>query len=502
MNANILNIKRIYLEEDDKYSTLLTCIEENGREIELFAQVESQYSQYLTTDVADAIIYLMLPVALNYGFDIYSELPVSEILLHNIRQFLIPALTRSDNALKEVKIEAPTVSDTSMGFGVGTAVSGGVDSFYTIMEYSKPIYKTMQLTHLMIGSASWDLEIDGCRNLLEWENKYTNQFERYHGIAESLNLPLIKIFSNYYDYLVKGRKDNLLHGAVHPYITMANVLTLKKLWKIYYFSSSYLFEDFQLLDNSKKDAAYYDLLTMYSLSRADFICINSGAELDRVSKTVLLAEYPLAQKYLHPCFTHDKKNCSKPTCNKCLRALLALDYYDKLDKLAEVFDIPYYRQNRIVYFKELCRRKDNYFLKDLYKLIKDKYPSELNSASLIVTNEKLKNDYEISQLCYDMSLRFLKIDGLKRKLINLFCVDNSMPIVTIGRSRIGDIIINLVKGNVEFCSYDKIASYQEYKNICLILHPGKKEQEKYYKILSDRGFTRIYTLDLLQSSLN
>ena len=242
----------------------------------------------------------------------------------------------------------------------------------------------MELTHLFIGSLNSEVwgTINGYRDLYEFVEKSKTQFNRYKQASKMLGLPMVIAYTNFINYVCDGRATEIQHISVHNYITMASVLTLKKLWKTYLFSSAIDFTSFNLLNNSTADTDKYELLCMHVLSVPDFFCFSAGAKTDRVDKTLALVDNMVAQKTLHPCLKADKKNCSLPTCNKCLRGLLTLDLYNKLDNMNEVFDVDLYRRKRQKYLIELCDLRNNEFFEKLYKLFCKKYPTAMAKARI------------------------------------------------------------------------------------------------------------------------
>ena len=85
--------------------------------------------------------------------DIHCKAPITEELLYNINEYLIPSLTKYDKRLYNVKIIAPVETEAMQNAGaVGTGVSGGVDSFHAILNNTNGKYKNLQLTHLCINS--------------------------------------------------------------------------------------------------------------------------------------------------------------------------------------------------------------------------------------------------------------------------------------------------------------------------------------------------------------
>lgn len=371
------------LEERDNSCRLVTKIEENGRLYDLFFEVEKQYSPYLVTETADAILYLVLMYALRENISIVSNVPITTQFFHNIKEVLIPSLLSGDRSLHNIDIEAPLIDVNFEGKGIGASVTCGVDSFYTIKKYFDSDYKSMNITHLFISSCSIDLWKSNVETVEDFKKKFNVLFERYNGVANELQLPLVTAYSNYMEFLCSGRQRINRHVTVHHYITMANILCLRKLWKTYYFSSSEPFSIFNLRGNSNQPTSRHELLSMHVLTIPGFNCYSSGANATREQKTIELADFPVATRYLRPCFKLlPKKNCSKPTCPKCLRALLALDVYDKLDAFAPVFDVEKYKKYRKQYLVRAFANRKNEYIGPLLLKLREKYPSLVEEAEL------------------------------------------------------------------------------------------------------------------------
>lgn len=96
---------------------MITQINDCGNNFDLFIEVENIYSEYLTYEIADYIVYLLIPVALKRGVNIYSDIPVTDIFLHNISEILIPHLILGDSSLHKITVKAPLVNFTTRGGG-------------------------------------------------------------------------------------------------------------------------------------------------------------------------------------------------------------------------------------------------------------------------------------------------------------------------------------------------------------------------------------------------
>ena len=313
--------------------------------------------------------------------------PVTSEFMHNIKEILIPSLMLGDDSLHQINIVASLVDIDFRGQAVGTAVSCGVDSFYTIKQYLNPEYTRMKLTHLFITSTSIDLWQSNAKNLDEYRKYFSALFNRYTNVAHELNLPLVVGYSNYMEYMYNLNRINN-HVSVHHYITMANILCLRKLWRIYYFSSADPFTMFTLANNSKFDTVKHELLSMHVLTVPGFYCYSAGGSTDRETKTIALSDFDVATKYLHPCFWDKAQNCSKSSCSKCTRTLLTLDLHDKLPFFTHVFNINKYKKNKINYFIKACKLQNDDFVGPIYSRLKNKYPELMSRAEQIFSKQQ------------------------------------------------------------------------------------------------------------------
>lgn len=423
----------------------------------VFVETEEAYKDFLVYERADAFVFLTLPIAIREGYNIISAAPVTEMFLHNLNNILIPALAKGDVRVKPIQVIAPSSSDNIGLFnGVCTAVTCGVDSTYTIMKYTSNDleYKKMKLTHLLVASVSSDLW-DFCESddLCAWEEKHKERFDRYYTISQFTGLPLIKLFTNFATYIIKRREqdESYRHVHVHTFITMSTILALKKLFSVYLFSAAYDLGEFSIENNLTGDTAYYELLLMHILSTPDFMCFSAGGVVDRIDKTVQLTAYPLARKILHPCFKKGKTNCSDPTCNKCLRGLFTLDYFDKLDVMAEVFNVERYRNNRIKYLVSLIKFKEDINFKKLYNLFMDKYPEDMERAKQVYDMEAKpvsRNEYNDLLKAYNTTLILLKEDMPKEAIISFFETRKVKKLYCTGNSRLGKSILQTLSEKI------------------------------------------------------
>ena len=363
---------------------LICDIEDDGNLRSLYIEVDKTYEKYLCYELSDAFLIAMLPCAMRTGQDIQCESPVTDQLLHNIKTFLIPSLSKHDDALYHAKIIAQTDDAPIEGHAVGAGFSCGIDSFHTLKSYLNSDCKSLNITHLYNTSVG----AFGCyHNPQEAREKIR---ERVKIVAEQLGLPLIVTDSNYRVFSSKRWR----HVYIHIYATMFSVFALRKLWKVYHYASSaYDLSQFSVVNNSRSDTAHYDLLSACCFSVPGLKINMTGLNESREEKLSIIADFALARKYLHVCIRHGHENCN--ICPKCKRTILQIDMLGKIHEFSDAFDVDYYLLNKIKYFKLLALNSKNDLFKYLYMHFKEKEPKLLEKAQKIVDKQRAKREQKI-----------------------------------------------------------------------------------------------------------
>ena len=77
-------------------------------------------------------------------------------------------------------------------------------------------------------------------------------------VVAQLNLPLIKLESNFFYAIPQS------HALTHTYMDAMAIYALQKLWRIYYYASTYPFSEFSLANNTalNVDPAHLELLLL------------------------------------------------------------------------------------------------------------------------------------------------------------------------------------------------------------------------------------------------
>ncbi|MCJ2020527.1 hypothetical protein MKK84_24375 [Methylobacterium sp. E-065] len=356
-----------YITTSDQNVRLNADIIIDGRAQTLWCETNSIYRQFLLHERADAFLSVLLPFAMRSRKNVICKAPISEQFLHNLNEILIPQLCTHDSRLHQTQISAN--SDPAIlfcGNAVATGMSCGVDSFYTVCLYKDSEYKSLKLTHLYTG------------NYL-----YGNAgpiYERAQSAAQDLGLSLICTGTNINEAL------DLPHLYTHFFKTLFGVLALRKLFRIYFYSTARDFGQFSLNQNSTNDTAKIELLLLQSFSCSDFQVITGGVKSERIEKTRAVCELEVAQKFLNVClYPARETNCGK--CAKCKRTLVTIDMMGKLDNFKAVFDIEQYLNNRLENFVYLTQQKDDVMLSEVYKHFCRTEPEIMREAQEITSIE-------------------------------------------------------------------------------------------------------------------
>lgn len=102
----MIKIYRGYVAEVSGASIMFTDIDIDAEKKHVLVSVEKDYGKFLSPERADYALVGMLAYALRNKHDIICAAPVTEELLYNIREILIPTLVRSDPRNYPVKIQA------------------------------------------------------------------------------------------------------------------------------------------------------------------------------------------------------------------------------------------------------------------------------------------------------------------------------------------------------------------------------------------------------------
>ena len=310
----------------------------------LWIEFDEVYAEYVCWERSDAFLLAVLPIAMRRGMDVECEAPVGEELLYQLREYLLPALEKGDRRIHAVQIRAAVDKMRYHGMAVGTGISCGIDSLYSICHAMNSEYPNLKLTHLAVFNVGAFFKKDGGQ--FAFQCNLARNFACEHG------LKLVVANSNFTLYDFPGKLE---HRLTHVYNNAFAVFALQKLWKVYYYSSGFDYSQFSTKGNFDSPPSRYDLLFWNVVSTSQLRFYNSGGAVTRYQKTVDLVDYEPAFRYLNVCIKEDGQNCGE--CFKCKRTLVTLDALGALDKFDGVFDIMRYKAHRHKYLFWMVRQK-------------------------------------------------------------------------------------------------------------------------------------------------
>lgn len=303
--------------------------------------VEKEYKDYLLYERSDAFLVGLLSYAMRTKQDIWCEAPVSEELLNNLKNHLLPLLVKYTPEFYNCNIIAAIAKEklNICGEHIGTSGSCGVDCLHTIANYYQSEYPDMNLTSLSLNDVGAYNEIYGDDNEQGLVRDY--RYGKAKELAEELGLNVILTFSNFY----KAFPQN--HFFTQSFSSALSILCLRKYWKIFYYSSSGELANFSVRNIANQPSSLYEYVLWNCISTDGLKVYSEGCEKNRIEKVEKIADFKYTDKYLHVC-KNEKENCGK--CEKCVRTLICADIAGKLEKFSNVFDIDDYVKNRKMYY--------------------------------------------------------------------------------------------------------------------------------------------------------
>ena len=301
---------------------------------ELWYEVSDDIADGFCVDNVDAFVLAVLPWCMTNSSSenvirIESDSKISKQLSLQLKMLYIPMVARFTDNFGFVEIAIDTYENFSIREGaVVSGVSGGIDSFYTLMRYTQP-------------DCDYPITHGICANMGVYEGGYEGQAQGdIHNsaieICNAMNLQLIDVRSN---ILLDVYKKQMATNVSFVYMSMG--LALQNLIHIYYFSSEVEAAKFNF---SPINAEEYDLLNCAMFGNGRVLFLSSGSELTRMEKTNYISDFPITYTRLHICPQPLKGHqCQK--CAKCTETMTALDVLGKLERYSTVYSIEDYKKN-------------------------------------------------------------------------------------------------------------------------------------------------------------
>ncbi len=348
----MFSISKPYFSCDDNTAKVVSRFKSHNINKEIFIETESEWGQYLTSEVSDAFVVSALLPALVEGEDIIVE-SVSDSLYYHFPT--LSYLLSKVFDVTPIKLLADDVVHTEWNpTAIGTGFSGGVDSLCTYINHTDSrCPENMRISHLTlfnVGAYGNDYE--------QSYHDFSNDLKRAKVFASEVGKPLVSLNSNIAS-LCTNKK--IYYYSLRSTLSLAvGILALQKLFRTYFISSSGTIDDMRL---SHLDQYLYEANLVQRLGNHHLDIFIAEHDLNRVQKTRFLVDNSYAQKHLYVCaadifnakygekFKKDTSpNCCE--CIKCTRTLLALDSMGALAKFAERFDLQKWERIRD---KEIAR---------------------------------------------------------------------------------------------------------------------------------------------------
>lgn len=333
-----IKIETSYIKRTGRRSRLCADVQWNNRCRTLWFEVESEFEEYLCYERADGFLIALLPFAMINNLDIEVNGCVSEKLLYQLKSLLLPTLASNIPKFHLINIYSKTDNTVLKSQNsVGTGLTGGIDAFYTVLNHMTSPYNGYNLTHItffnIMNSPMWkSYGEDSSRDF------FNARVEYIRPVVGTLGLKFVPVDTNF-DLMY--RDLSLMETCTFRFFGM--VLAIQKLFKNYYWSSSYTVSQFKV---TISDIEYFDLLSLHCVSNENMVFYSTGSEVSRLEKTKFISDFEITYNYLNVCWL-EIHNCTR--CDKCMRTMMSLYSIGKLNHYSKVFDLEYFLQNKDKY---------------------------------------------------------------------------------------------------------------------------------------------------------
>ncbi len=114
----MLTISEPYLKKGKNKSVrLCSIVNYEGKDEEIWYEVDEKYSEYLCYERADAFLLGFLPYAMAFKHNIKVEGAISERLFYHLKNYYIPAVAKFSNYYKKIDIFYHSLDETDYGGG-------------------------------------------------------------------------------------------------------------------------------------------------------------------------------------------------------------------------------------------------------------------------------------------------------------------------------------------------------------------------------------------------
>jgi hypothetical protein len=291
----------------------------------LWFRVPARYAGHLTRR-SDGFAAALLPLAMGLGEPLEVRGELSIRLAQGMRDWQHIQSTWKPDLFREVELRCERLvhAQASPAPGaVGTAFSGGVDSFHTLRSHlgeNEP-YEPYRISHcLLINGFDRDADLDGTGSFAALERVYA-------ALAAEIGVELVVVGTNALQFL-----GLFIQKQAFAAFVTAPALLLAGLFARYYVPSSYKFTALGLYPDGSHP------MLDHLLATETLEMIHDAGHLTRVDKTAAIAHWPPAYDRLRVCFnatrvrpdTEVVENCCR--CEKCLRTMTTLHLLGALER--------------------------------------------------------------------------------------------------------------------------------------------------------------------------
>ncbi|WP_139856283.1 hypothetical protein [Aequorivita sinensis] len=240
----MVELNNIYIEESNELTILKSDCIINGVQKILWYSTSKENEKFISTSNADAFILFIFIYCVFENLEFKSNVPISKRLKFGLLEILLPIFQemgfKTTKEMFDLKLEDETKYPEASA--IGTAMSFGVDSFFSYIKGRESINKINYLTLFNAGAFG---QYGGKKAL---------------GLFEAMKLKIIDFASqNKLGFVWVNTNLNevfkMLFVQTHTFRNFACVLVFQKLFKGYYYASGINIKNFKL---NKLDRAYYD----------------------------------------------------------------------------------------------------------------------------------------------------------------------------------------------------------------------------------------------------
>ena len=320
-----------------------------------------KYREYICNEVCDSVVVSILHYCLRGGYDIESEVPMTDKLYYEITSQFISQMLLMNPSARPFELRIETVCTDWNPSAVATAMSCGIDSLTTYYEYTEEtVPEGLRLTYLTFFEQGAHHGGGG----LPWEEQhriYLAQLEKVRSFCDLIHCELIDVQSNLAEFLRRLFWSES-YDHTHTYRNMAIVMLLQKLIRVYYYAATYNLDQFGCSIDS--DSAHYDKWLLPTLSTSSTSFFSANSSMTRIEKIKYLSQKPETYDHILVCYK-EGYNCG--ICIKCWRTMLEMEVSGVLDLYRGSFDVDCFRSNYEYYLTKMLRmRKTEPIMQEIF----------------------------------------------------------------------------------------------------------------------------------------